>query len=153
VRPLRQMNGDAHFSEVFVSGARVPDDWRIGDVGAGWAVAMTVLTNERQSIGNADAAPPGLSPDAVPGWLRDLSDRGCLRDPVLRQRAVQAYILEQVNRMSRLRASAGAAAGRPPGPEGSGGKLRHVRAFKARAEVLKDAAGAYGLLAGPPGAD
>src|SRR5690606_18948914 len=43
VRPLVQMNGDTHFSEVFLSGARVPDAWRIADVGAGWSVAMTVL--------------------------------------------------------------------------------------------------------------
>src|ERR1700674_363178 len=34
VRPLRQMNGDAHFSEVFLDDVAVPDTHRIGDPGA-----------------------------------------------------------------------------------------------------------------------
>ena len=35
IRPLRQMNGDAHFSEVFLDDAVVADVDRIGDPGAG----------------------------------------------------------------------------------------------------------------------
>ena len=47
VRPLRQMNGDAHFSEVFLDDVLVPDGDRIADVGSGWPVARTALANER----------------------------------------------------------------------------------------------------------
>jgi alkylation response protein AidB-like acyl-CoA dehydrogenase len=47
VRPLRQMNGEAHFSEVFLDGARVADADRIGDVGGGWGVALATLAYER----------------------------------------------------------------------------------------------------------
>ena len=39
VRPLRQMNGGADFSEVFISDVRIPDSERLGDVGTGWAVS------------------------------------------------------------------------------------------------------------------
>ncbi len=50
VRPLRQMNGDAHFSEVFLDDVVVPDTDRIGAVGEGWPVARTALANERGAI-------------------------------------------------------------------------------------------------------
>ena len=39
VRPIKQMSGGASFNEVFLSGVRLSDDMRIGDVGAGWKVA------------------------------------------------------------------------------------------------------------------
>jgi alkylation response protein AidB-like acyl-CoA dehydrogenase len=51
VRPLRQMTGDAMFSEVFLTGARVPAADIIGEFGAGWAVALTTLAHERTGLG------------------------------------------------------------------------------------------------------
>ncbi|MGH9026997.1 MAG: acyl-CoA dehydrogenase family protein, partial [Acidimicrobiia bacterium] len=58
VRPLRQMNGDAHFNEVFFSDAVVSDDDRVGEVGEGWRAALTTLTFER---GGGSAAGVGWS--------------------------------------------------------------------------------------------
>lgn len=54
VRPLRQMTGDAHFNEVFLEDVRIPDANRLGDVNAGWGVAMTTLTNERMAMAGAE---------------------------------------------------------------------------------------------------
>ncbi len=50
VRPLRQMNGDAHFTEVFLDDVIVPDTDRIGAVGDGWRVALTCLSFERGAV-------------------------------------------------------------------------------------------------------
>ncbi len=50
VRPLRQMNGDAHFSEVFLDDAFVADADRIGAIGEGWRVALTCLSYERGAV-------------------------------------------------------------------------------------------------------
>ena len=50
VRPLRQMNGGADFSEVFIADVRIPDSERLGDVGTGWAVSHHTLVQERYNM-------------------------------------------------------------------------------------------------------
>jgi alkylation response protein AidB-like acyl-CoA dehydrogenase len=47
IRPLRQANGDDEFNEVFFDGAFVSEADVLGEVGAGWAVARTILSFER----------------------------------------------------------------------------------------------------------
>jgi alkylation response protein AidB-like acyl-CoA dehydrogenase len=64
VRPLREMTGHALFNEVFLDGARVPDDAIVGGEGNGWKVANTTLLFERQGLGSggsgaATTVPPG----------------------------------------------------------------------------------------------
>ena len=56
VRPLRQITGDAEFNEVFLTDVRIPDSWRIGPEGGGWAVAQTTLMNERVALSGAFGA-------------------------------------------------------------------------------------------------
>jgi len=48
-RPLRMINGiTKEFGEVHFEGARVGADQMIGDPGEGWALAMTVVSHERE---------------------------------------------------------------------------------------------------------
>ena len=51
LRPLRQMNGDAEFDEVFLSEVRLPAGALLGPLNEGWMVGMSALTNERGYIG------------------------------------------------------------------------------------------------------
>ena len=51
LRPLRQMNGEAEFDEVFLTDVRVPAADLLGPEHAGWMVGMSALTNERGYIG------------------------------------------------------------------------------------------------------
>jgi alkylation response protein AidB-like acyl-CoA dehydrogenase len=60
VRPLRQMNGQSSFCEVFITEARVPSHRVIGEVDDGWRVAQTTLFHERNSV--AGGGVPGLFP-------------------------------------------------------------------------------------------
>lgn len=53
VRPIRQINGEEEFSEVFFTDVFVADDDLVGEEHEGWRVAMTVLSNER---GTTEAA-------------------------------------------------------------------------------------------------
>ena len=60
-RPLVQMNGAAHFNEVFLSDVRVPVCNIVGEVDAGWGPARTVLLNESAFIGASRGAGPTAS--------------------------------------------------------------------------------------------
>ena len=80
VRPLRQMNGDAHFTEVFLDDALVRDTDRIGAVGEGWRVALTCLSFER---GAATAGSSGGLLD-VERLIALAKARGVASDPVRR---------------------------------------------------------------------
>jgi alkylation response protein AidB-like acyl-CoA dehydrogenase len=136
VRPLRQMNGDTHFNEVFLTDAPIDDDCRIGAEGEGWKVAITTLMHERSSIGGGW----GVTRDQVAALGR--RSRGAVdRD---RLAAVLADL--EVARFTGLRAKAAARAGRPPGPEGSGGKLRMSATLKALGGLALDLAGPSGVV-------
>jgi len=144
VRMLRQMNGDQHFSEVFLADVRVSDADLIGEAGEGWAVALTALANERTGLKDDGGLVP--APCAAPAWLAELAAGGALRDELLRDRAIGVYVDECVVQMMRARAAAQVKAGKSPGPEGSGQKLRAAAVFRRRAELIKDAQGLDGLL-------
>ncbi len=56
MRPLRQMNGEAEFDEVFLTDVRVPVANLLGPENEGWMVGMSALMNERGYIGAAGIA-------------------------------------------------------------------------------------------------
>ncbi len=145
VRPLVQMNGDAHFNEVFLDDVVVADTDRIGRPGEGWRVALTCLSFERGSL----AGDLGVSLDQ----LRELADAtGIDARPATRDRMVRAAVDLRVLQMTALRARAARAAGRPPGPEDSGAKIGTSRLIKEVASLALEAEAAAGVV-GPPGAD
>lgn len=50
VRPLVNMMGSEHFTEVFLDDVRVPADCLVGEENRGWYIATTTLDQERSSI-------------------------------------------------------------------------------------------------------
>lgn len=148
VRPLRQMNGDEHFSEVFLDEVLVPDTHRVGEVGGGWRVALSVLSHERSSIGAVAGKARRTDRNPVPGWLRALSEAGTLADPVRCDEAMALYVELELTRLAGARASARTRATGKPGPESSGHKIRVSDSRKRRAYVLTRLLGADGLGTG-----
>ncbi|MBD3139321.1 acyl-CoA dehydrogenase family protein [Microbispora bryophytorum] len=121
VRPLRQITGEAEFNEVFLTGVRLPDALRLGEVGDGWRVAQTTLMNERVAIGGAPARRTMMGVVAET-WR----SRPELRTHDLHQRLLRLWVDSEVMRLTAVRLREQLAAGHP-GPEGSGMKLAFAR--------------------------
>jgi alkylation response protein AidB-like acyl-CoA dehydrogenase len=121
VRPLRQMNGGADFSEVFMSNVRIPDTERLGDIGAGWAVSHHTLVQERYNMPRIPNRGEGQIGMLVRAW-EQRADKSSETARALKDRLMQHWIEAEVLRLLQARAGALRAAG-GSGPEGSLGKL------------------------------
>ncbi|MEY2592267.1 MAG: hypothetical protein QOJ67_4251, partial [Acidimicrobiaceae bacterium] len=119
VRPIRQMTGGTEFNEVFFTGVRVSDALRLGAIGEGWKVTLTTLGFERAGSGAGDRHIGGSFAQLLAA-ARQLARTD---DPVVRQDLADIYIRSRVLQLNAQRAGVAARAGRPPGPEGSIGKL------------------------------
>lgn len=151
VRVLRQMNGDQHFSEVFLDDVYVADAERIGQVGEGWKITVTVLAHERSQMQGGGSRTGAPLDGALPTWLSELADSGALADQSLLDRAMRGYIDELLFHLTEERASANARTDNTPGPEWSGQKIRAAAGYRQRAELIKDAQGLGGMLTTTPG--
>jgi alkylation response protein AidB-like acyl-CoA dehydrogenase len=173
-RPLRQMNGHASFNEVFLDQAKVPAVNLIGEQEGGWTVALSILAHERRLA----ASRPGPVPAGATGraWREAIAERtaasephkwypqragrpdlvtgqaiahGLAGDPLVRQEIARLVELAWSARWTAERAAAARAAGRPPGPEGSLGKMASSVIARQAARVHALIAGPHGMLAGP----
>jgi alkylation response protein AidB-like acyl-CoA dehydrogenase len=123
VRPLRHMLGEAEFNEVFLDDVYVPDNLRVGDVDAGWKVAMATLSYERVALATGRVNVRRLTDELI-ALIRESSAAGEMigADPALRRRVAELYARAQIQRINGLRALASMDKG-APGPETSIGKL------------------------------
>ena len=98
VRPLRTIDGGRHFNEVFLSEVRIPDLYRLGDVGQGWSVSQHMLSTEREGITEHESLTAWL----LHSWKarRHLGEL----DGLYRDRVVAAYVADEVCRLLVLRA-------------------------------------------------
>ncbi len=136
VRPIRQMSGGASFNEVFLNAVRVGDELRVGDVGQGWKVALTVLGHERSTSGSSRR---GGGFDELLMLARHL---GRTDDPIIRQGLARAYELKKLRDWVRAGAAARAKATGSSGPAGSITKLMWTVAMTHTSDVA-------GQLLGP----
>jgi alkylation response protein AidB-like acyl-CoA dehydrogenase len=135
VRPLKQMNGDSHFNEVFFDDVVVPDAERLGDVGDGWRVALTTLMSERLSLGGGGTS-IGPKPETV---ARHVAEHiGALspdRQALARQQLGRGYVAALGARYTGYRQLSKLSRGELPGPEASAGKLSGTRSARDLADL------------------
>ena len=142
IRPLRQMTGDSHFSEVFLDEVRIPVANVVGDPGDGWKVAQTTLASERTAIagGSGGADPPGL--------IHLAQDLGVSGDPLIRQAVVDAHLRSELLRFLRYRSQTALSQGKAPGAETSVMKLVYARFMQQMTNAAIQVQGATAMLAG-----
>jgi alkylation response protein AidB-like acyl-CoA dehydrogenase len=166
VRPILEMNWHDSFNEVFITNARIPERYVVGEVGEGWKVAMTTLAHERGfSTIRPQRFPGGATGRAQkeaqaeferfykpyewypqragrPDLVADLARQsGRADDPLVRQEVAGLYALSKAHAWTAERARVSRALGRPPGPEGSLGKL-------GLSVVARRAAAVHSMIAG-----
>jgi alkylation response protein AidB-like acyl-CoA dehydrogenase len=93
VRPLRQMNGNEHFNEVFFDDVRIPDSNRLGPVNGGWAVAQTTLGGERAFISDENS---GILNDPVRKLFALAAHTGAFADAAIREQLAEAWARQQI---------------------------------------------------------
>lgn len=137
IRPLRQIDGPAHFNEVFLDEVRIPADHLIGPLHGGWGVARTTLTSERTAIG----AGGGVSVEDLLALARRT---GAALDPVVRQELARLHTRRELQRWLGYRLRTAVRQGRQPGAEASVLKLlnsHHVEHVGALGLAVQGAAG------------
>ncbi len=131
VRPIRQMSGASDFNETFFTDVRIPDACRVGAVGEGWAVAMTVLMGERLNQG-AEGQGTGMV-DLIRLAAATERDAGTALDSAaVRLQLAQAYAEEQAERHFQARLRTMVSRGENPGALAALVKL----AYSGRAQKM-----------------
>lgn len=168
VHQLKQMNGHASFNQVFITDAVIEPEFQVGELGEGWKVATTTLMNERRGADSARKYGGGSDrPERIYEeeraeiatimapytWYPQRTGRtdlliehaksvGRYDDPAVRQEIAKTLAIAKAAEWTARRARAAQQLGRPPGPEGSIGKL-------AASIVARAAAKAHTAIAGP----
>lgn len=105
VRPINQITGESEFNEVFVTDARVPERFIIGEYNQGWKSFQTAIASERLIMGQGITARLGAAARGkAPALLRLADKHDKLNDPVMRQEVAQALAYRQLNALNMLRA-------------------------------------------------
>ena len=145
VRPLRHINGQAEFAEVFFTEVRVPLTNLVGGLNDGWRITMGSLAHERgglwvQAVATCDHA------------LRDIismvAKHGLDRDPVVRRRLSAAFAKLQSLRALGYKGFASFAQG-SSAPEHSYLKLATSEMVKELFELGMELLGPYGAVTDP----
>ena len=164
IRPIKQITGEAHFNEVFITDARVPHANMLGGAGEGWRVLQTALAYERSLMGDSARGPrqPGVGErdDSKEAGVSDAPksavdidlwamarSRGVSDDPVIRQAIARVHSLRKVNQWNASRAKAQLKQG-TSSPILSLGKLAMSRILHEGAKVQNQIIGAESMLVG-----
>lgn len=130
VRPIQQMTGGSSFNEVYLDGVQLDDGCRLGPVGKGWQVALTVLAAERLDGGNLGLANADQAVELARNLGRELTE---IERDVVADLVTRSY----VQRIGNMRVAGAVIAGNDPGPEASLGKLLATDTMAKTSDVVR----------------
>jgi alkylation response protein AidB-like acyl-CoA dehydrogenase len=142
IRPLKQMSGARDFGEVFFTDVRVPKSNVIGTEGAGWNVAMLLLSFERGS----SAMPQYTGFRREVDDIIDVSKRlGRDGDPLLRQQIANSVVELECLKYHSLHILTQVEQGKELGAASSMTKLQWSETHQDIGELFTDVAGLHHL--------
>jgi alkylation response protein AidB-like acyl-CoA dehydrogenase len=145
VRPLRQITGEPEFNELFIDGARIPDENVLGGIGNGWKVALTTLMNERSGLAFFLQVRLRQLLDRV---VDEAAGRGLLDDPVVADKLGELHLKAEVLRLTAYRGLTAIEKYGQPGPEGSLTKWMWSETNQQLTQFAADLIGPSALHAG-----
>jgi alkylation response protein AidB-like acyl-CoA dehydrogenase len=147
VRGIKQMSGGSDFNEVFFTGVRVPDAWRLGAEGDGWKVALTTLMHERLAVGGKPRHAPGYATLMKLAKGVEAPNGGpAIEAGDVRQRIAATYIADEGIKLTQMRALSALSRGQMPGPEQSISKVVVAKTMQEMAAFALDLAGGDGFV-------
>ncbi|MBM4267071.1 MAG: hypothetical protein FJ144_10720 [Deltaproteobacteria bacterium] len=141
VRPIRQITGKSHFSEIFLEDVRIPLANVVGELHGGWSVARATLAAERSGLSGVVELERSLTA------LRGLAAaRGALGDPVVRQRLAGLWVEKEALKCTGYRVLTKQLRGEALGPEAAIGKLAASEFRRAVMDTALELQGPYAML-------
>lgn len=121
IRPIRQLNGQTGFAEVFLDEVRVPAENRLGDEGEGWRIAMATAGFERGLMLRSPSRFQQAAAALVDLYKKhqDKADN----DPAVRDAVMKAYMDAEAYTLSTYRTASQLAKGATIGAEASTNKI------------------------------
>jgi alkylation response protein AidB-like acyl-CoA dehydrogenase len=149
IRGIKQMSGGSDFNEVFFTGVRVPDAWRLGAEGDGWKVALTTLMHERLAVGGKPRHAPGYATlMKLARGVEAPNGGAAIEAGDVRQRIAASYIADEGIKLTQMRALSALSKGEMPGPEQSIAKVVVAKTMQEMAAFALDLAGGDGFMTG-----
>lgn len=150
VRPLRQITGESEFNEVFLDGARVPDEHRVGELNDGWRVSASTLSSERQMVSGSSSGGMGrLGGSSAERLISLAKEAGRWDDSVVRSKVMHVWAQEQIRGWTNIRVRAALSAGQSPGPASSIGKVHQATLNQQIQDLMVDLLGTTALAWSP----
>jgi alkylation response protein AidB-like acyl-CoA dehydrogenase len=147
-RGLKQLTGESHFAETFLTEARAPLFNVIGGVNHGWKTAMTTLGNERG--GSATTQHVQFRAEAE-RLIEEARRRGKADDPRVRQQLAWAWTHVEIMRFRGLQILSALAESRDPGPSGSINKMFWSEYQRRMGEIALEIVGPESMIVGDRG--
>jgi alkylation response protein AidB-like acyl-CoA dehydrogenase len=145
IRPLVQITGEPEFNELFIEGARIPDENVLGGVGNGWKVALTTLMNERSGLAFFLQVRMRQVLDEL---VEEAAERGLLDDAVVADKLGYLHMKAEILRLTAYRGLTTIEKYGTPGPEGSLTKWMWSETNQELAQFAADLLGPDALTAG-----
>jgi alkylation response protein AidB-like acyl-CoA dehydrogenase len=146
VRPIRTIDGEAHFCEVFYDDVRMPVSNVVGEIDDGWSVAMATLAIERGPV----ALDYQLQTvQVVEDLVEAARDRGLLTDQAMAMRVAELRAEASALRSMTYVGVSQATPGQPPPPISTAVRTFWAQLRQDLARVALEVIGPEGLELSP----